>query len=63
MRNIEKEIEEALGRVEETDGSDLIRLKELAYLIEGVRPIQTSLAEYNSYWVEFRALRKKVLNE
>lgn len=63
MRDIEKEIEVALGKVEKLDGSELNRLKELAYLIRGVRPVVTSLEEYNSYWSEFMELRKKVLNE
>lgn len=63
MRNIEREVEKALERIESTDTSELNRLKELAYLIKGVRPVTTTLEEYKSWWAEFERLRKAVTNE
>lgn len=63
MRNIEKEIEQALAKVEDLDGASLARLRELAYLIRGVRPVMTTLDEYKGYWSEYMALRKELLNE
>lgn len=63
MRDIEKEIEVALGKMDEVEMKDLNRLNELIYLINTFSPLKTSLSHYNATWSEYMALRKKVLNE